>query len=533
MEASTKRVKKSHSYSWLIPVAIYLIALAVRVIGLKFGFPLLTHHDERFIIDPLIEMSRNHTLDSGFYARPNQFLYSALFGYLNLLSKILFHKNFGWAYSEDPLFFYFHARLLVAVLGATVPVLAWKIGKLFKAVDFSLAAAFLTCFFPSFIVNSHYITGDILNTVFSLVVILLCLIYLQKKQKKWLIFACIAVALNTVEKYPGILSYGIVLVTIGIRAFTQERPDSRVDWKFIIREFLITLAAVVVSIFIFAPHLFLKLNQVWAALIIESRSTHLGADNLSWLGNMRFYLQVFVDAAGWMVALFTVAGIVFSIISRQPAMILLFFGAGYWVALSKLGLHWERWSLPMMITPLLLSALGMVKAWEISRSHKVVKMFAIAFFTIFFLSYALNGIMSSILLTWQDTRVAALQFATQNNVTEENSVSEGYTPFFPRQVKTIFDFDYNSPGQTKYVLLSSNMYGRYEAEPSRYAMESVYYKNLRDAAILIGEFEPNTKPSSPKDQVMVLVDYLSTLLKGTKTSYLTGPTIQIYLLPKD
>lgn len=107
MEATTQRVKKARSYAWLIPVAIYVIALSVRLIGLKFSFPLLTHHDERLVIDPLIEMSRNHTLDSGRYAKPDQFLYSVLFGYLNLVSKILFHKNFGWAYADDPFSFTF------------------------------------------------------------------------------------------------------------------------------------------------------------------------------------------------------------------------------------------------------------------------------------------------------------------------------------------------------------------------------------------------------------------------------------------
>lgn len=533
MEKPSSSLTKLNKNIWLIPLAIFLIALMVRVIGLKFSYPLLTHHDEKAMIDPLIEMSRNHTLDSGDYRRPNQVLYTVLFGYLNLLSKLLFHKNFGWAYEENILFFYLQARLVVAIFGAFVPVLAWKIGKLFKGIDFSLPAAFLTCFYPSYIIHSHYITGDILNTVFSLAVILFCLVYLQKKKRIWLILACVGVALNTLEKYPGILSYGIILFTLGINSFFQYQKERRMDWGFFLREVLITLVIVLLSMFTLAPHLFTKLDQIRSALISEARSTHLGADNLSWLGNMNFYLQVFIDAAGWIVALFAVAGIFITIASKQTAMLLLFFGTGYWVALSKLGLHWERWSLPMMITPLLLSALGMAKAWETGRSHKIVKVLTITFFTIFFVSYALNGMMSSILLTWQDTRVAALQFAIANNITEENSVSEGYTPFFPRQVKTIFDFDHNSPGQTNYVLLSSNMYGRYEAEPERYALESGYYGSLRDAAILIGEFEPSTKPSSPEDQFMVLVDYLANLLKGTKTSNLTGPTIQIYALPQE
>ena len=527
----TQRVKNSGLNSWLIPLAIYLIALTVRVIGLKFSFPLLTHHDEKFIIDPLIEMSRNHTLDPGFYARPNQFLYSALFGYLNLLSKILFHQNFGWAYSEDPLFFYFHARLLVAVLGATVPVLAWKIGKLFKAVDFSLAAAFLTCFYPPFIAHSHYITGDILNTALSLAVILFCLLYLQKKKLVWIVLACITVAVNTLEKYPGILSYGIVLVTIGISIFSQENKKNQKKLGEFLSGILITLLIVAISMFIFAPHLFFKLDQVREALIFEARSTHLGADNLSWIGNMLFYLDVFIKAGGWIVAFFAVAGVIFSIISKQPAILLLFFGAGYWVALSKLGLHWERWSLPMMITPLMLAALGVTKLWEAIKRQRVVKILVTLFLGVFITVYALNGLTTSVLLTWGDTRVAALQFLAKNDITEDNSVYEGYTPFLPRTVKTIFDFDFKDHGQIQFAILSSNMFGRYEAEPDRYITENAFYADLRAKASLLAEFTASPKPVSPLEQLNALGDYLSNLIKRTNTAYTTGPIIQIYQLP--
>lgn len=514
-----------------MPIAIYLIALSVRVIGLKFSFPLLTHHDERFIIDPLIEMSRNHTLDSGFYARPNQFLYTTLFGYLNLLSKILFHKNFGWAYTEDPLFFYFHARLLVAVLGATVPVLAWKIGKLFKAVDFSLPAAFLTCFFPPFIAHSHYITGDILNTALSLAIILFCLLFLQKRKWIWLILACITVGLNTVEKYPGILSYGIVLVTIGISIFSHENEKNQKKWGQFLGGILITLAIVALSMFIFAPHLFLKLDLVRRAISIEAKPTHLGADNLSWIGNMLFYLDVFIKAAGWIVALFAAAGLFFSIISKQLAMLLLFFGAGYWVTLSKLGLHWERWSLPMMITPLMLAALGIAKLWAAIKQRQISRVIALVFLGILLSIYALNGLTSSIVLTWQDTRVVALEFAGKNGISPENSVYESYTPFLPRNLRTIFEFDLDDPGDFQYVILSSSMYGRFQAEPDRYASETAFYAEVRAKASLIAEFKADPKPGSSLEQLKALGDYLVNLFRQTKTTYTTGPTIQIYQLP--
>ena len=531
MNAPAQRVKITKVYPWLIPFAIYLIALAVRLIGLKFSFPLLTHHDEQYVIDPLIEMSRNHTLDSGRYAKGGQFTYTVLFGYLNLISKLFFHKNFGWAYSEDPLFFYFHARMVIAFFGALAPVLAWKIGKLIKGIDFSLAAAFLTCFYPPFIVHSHYITPDMLNAVFALAIILLCLLYLQNLKPVWMVLACVAVALNTIEKYPGILSFGIVLVTLGISVFSQKNKSAKEKLGRFLLGTLIAMAIVVLAMFLFAPHFFFKLDLIREALKIEARATHLGADNLNWLGNMLFYLKVFVKSAGWIVALFVVVGVVFSVISRQPEVLLLYFGAGYWVAMSKLGLHWERWSLPMMITPLLLSAFGVSKLWGVINRQKFARAAAIVFFVVVGFVYALNGLSSSVLLTWKDTRASALHFAEEKGITEEKTMGEGYTPFLPRSAITIFGFDFNNPGQVDYVILSSNMYGRFEAEPDRYTAENAYYADLRSKATLVAEFVPERKPTTPIEKLAVVGDYLHNLFTGTKTIHTTGPTIQIYRLP--
>ena len=185
----------------------------------------------------------------------------------------------------------------------------------------------------------------------------------------------------------------------------------------------------------------------------------------------------------------------------------------------------------MMITPLMLAALGVTKLWEAIKRQRVVKILATLFLGLFITVYALNGLTTSVLLTWRDTRVAALQFLTKNDITEDNSVYEGYTPFLPRTVKTIFDFDLKDHGQIQFAILSSNMFGRYEAEPDRYITENAYYADLRANASLLAEFTASPKPVSPLEQLNALGDYLSNLINRTNSTYTTGPTIQIYQLP--
>ena len=68
-QRTAKKTQKhsDHGKEWLVVALIFAVALSIRLIGLKFSFPLLTHHDEIFIMDPLVTMSKGRTLDSGHY----------------------------------------------------------------------------------------------------------------------------------------------------------------------------------------------------------------------------------------------------------------------------------------------------------------------------------------------------------------------------------------------------------------------------------------------------------------------------------
>src|SRR6185369_7017781 len=77
--------------------------------------------------------------------------------------------------------------------------------------------------------------------------------------------------------------------------------------------------------------------------------------------------------AGTLLTAFFLAGI-YLILQREKARALpLFFGLVYWLALSKIGLHWERWALPMYTCPLIVSAYAidcaLQKARQASKSY--------------------------------------------------------------------------------------------------------------------------------------------------------------------
>lgn len=524
------KLKNKWWNSWIIPIIIFLIALIVRSVGLKFGFPLFTHPDENFLVSPLRSMSLNHTLDPGTYVYPAYpSFYSKVF-VMNILSQIKFGENYGWIYWQDPYFFYTVSRWMTAIQGALLPVVAWFIGQKFNQINFSWVAAILFIFYPPFVLYSHYVTVDIPLTLYVMLVLLFCLNCLSTNKNIWLILASVMVAIAAMEKYPGILAIGIVMVTIGIRAFTKGEQKPPQGWAFFFRKVASALAIIALSIVIIAPSLFINYETAWNQIVNEARPTHLGADALGWGGNLLFYLKDFFTNSGLIISIFVAVGLTVVVFLKDPAFLLLCFGCGYWIALSMLSLHWSRWSLPMMTTPLFLAAIAVTFLWQQTKNKKPARIALSIIVLIGFVPFVLQWVVTSVMLTWPDTRNEALRYMEENEITDDITVSEGYTPYNPNNKNDIFDFDISQPNEKKYIVLSSFMGDRYAAESQRYLVENTFYAAVRSQTELLKEFHPNPEPTSVVDQLGVIWEYVERHLKASKPRFLTGPSLAIYRL---
>ena len=115
---------------WLLPLLV-AVGLLLRLVGLRYGFPLL-HPDEPSVVQPAHDMIVGHTLDPGFFKRPNHFsiYWSALL--YQPLSRLLLHKDFVTAYAENLDFFYVVSRSVVAVAGTLSIVIGYFVGREFS-----------------------------------------------------------------------------------------------------------------------------------------------------------------------------------------------------------------------------------------------------------------------------------------------------------------------------------------------------------------------------------------------------------------
>lgn len=512
----------------LILVLIFLAALLSRRIGLKFGFPLLTHHDESTIIGPVYNMTLNKTLNSGDFQRPDKVLYFLNLIWLNLISLIKFGKFLNLTFPEHQLTFYFHARLLIAFMGSLTPVVAYKIGKQFKP-DFSIPAALLFAFFPVYVTHSHYATPDVPITLFTLIIILLSIRYVKEEQNKHIYLAAIFAALNTVEKYPGLLSFGIIIIALFLKAMDTNQEKIVVDFRQFWKNLSLLTGIFLISLYILGPNLFIEYGQTIEAITQEARTRHLGADNLGWGGNILFYLEQFVLASNPLILLFTLAGVAGLIRFKDKSGILLLYGFAYWIIMSKLGLHWVRWALPMYTAPLLLAGAGMAYLWRSLKNKKIINFLLIVLFLGAISQQMVTSFANSARMGFTDTRLIALEYCNQNGITTDNAIYEGYTPLFPQFYKTIFNQDPNSQDETiKYVLLSSNMYARYFNEAERYKNEVSYYQDIEQNHKLMEEFEATPRPTELQGKIEDIIYYFLRYFNKNQDARYTGPTIRIF-----
>ncbi len=233
-------------------------------------------------------------------------------------------------------------------------------------------------------------------------------------------------------------------------------------------------------LFIVAPFLFLDYPSVIKAIRNEARTIHLGADNLGWLGNLWYYVQTFYELIGIVGGLLCIIGGYAFIrwFSKESAFLL--YGLFYWVVMSKLALHWERWALPMYIAPLFLIVMGISYMLDKKEKHTLtVRLVGGLLVSLFMIQQSVYSAYIPIQKKFIDTRVISNDYCELNEINRNNTIYEGYTPLEPNYPTKIFPTLQEKIPKKKYIILSSTIYNRYYAEPDRYQDEIETYAEIR------------------------------------------------------
>lgn len=545
-------MKKESKEKKIVIVLLGITVLAgfiLRFIYCFRGYPYQLHPDETTIVDNAIDMLRRHSWEAYVYNRPDQFEIKCNAFLFTAASWIKYRMPAYEAFELNKGAFYLLARFYTTIFGtAMIPMMYLLVGRILKADKISvrkvqLLAAALVAFSPVFIEHSAYATPDVVLSFFVLLIAYISAHYLETGARKdiYLIAAVTGICISI--KYPAAIMCLYIAFIVFYKCFKESKGiKDKESWKEIIFSGVSAVLIIIAVIFIIAPNLYTDFGNVVSTFITEARPNHLGQDGRGFIGNMRFYLETIANSFGIISAFMFLSGAAFLIKNRRYQHFPLIISAIYWVCLSKLSLYWVRWGLPMFISYIILTAIGAVWLYEkagFGRKWSKAFQTLVAVLTLILLTNAVvSGMKVSKWSVLTDTRVEAMAFCEENNITKENSIYEGYTPlvtdYWGEQYKSFELKDgvlkvKEKDAAKKYYVLSEVFRGRFRKEAEKYPEAMAIYDNLDTSYPLIYKIKGENYESSAFELKNIL--YGLEYLFGNKN--LTGQPIYIYDLQPD
>lgn len=529
--AAHRRLPRPDLIGWAL-LAIVIVGATVRFGGIGWGLPMQLHADEWVVVEGAIDMAQRNSFSPPFFFRPDHLETQLSYIVYQAWSHLVGGGSPEALFAVDQAPFYALARATTATLGTASIVIAYFIGSSYSRTT-GLWSAFAIAFFPPLVEHSRYATPDVPLVFAVLLTVLAAIRYIQRESWPWLIVASAGVAIGITAKYPAIAATSVIALAVVIASIR-----SRHYWRIIVRG---AAAIVMVLGFTFAlsPTLFTNFSAVRAQLTQQNSTGHLGADGLDWSGNALFYATSFWNNGGAILVAFAVVGLVAAIVGRRWDMAPLLTGVVFWVAISVLTLHWDRWGLPMFITPLLLAAVGLDAALRWSRDRsRAWKVVVIALAAASALSLLLSAAAQLAAALAPDTRETAASDLAERGIEADDTFYDGYTPFNsdgPRNLASELELvegvvtPREGIERLPYILTSSSMVNRY-IRADNMPQEQAVYTAIQQLPVDTSWNSVSIAAPSPWEPVRIWqsIDFLAKVAGGANG----GPQLILYRTPE-
>lgn len=474
--APRRRLHRPDLIGWAL-LAIVVVGAAVRFGGIGWGLPLQLHADEWVVVEGAIDMAQRNSFSPPFFFRPDHLETQLSYIVYQAWSHLFGGGSPEALFAVDQAPFYALARATTATLGTASIIVAYFIGRSYTRTT-GLWSAFAIAFFPPLVEHSRYATPDVPLVFAVLLTILAAVRYIQRESWPWLVLASAGVAIGVTAKYPAIAATSTIALAVVVASIRSRRY-----WRIPVRG-AAAIAMVLGFTFLLSPTLFTNFSAVRAQLTQQNSTGHLGADGLDWSGNAVFYATSFWNNGGAILVLFALVGLVAAVAGRRWDMAPLLTGVVFWVAISVLTLHWDRWGLPMFVTPLLLAAVGLDAAWRWAISRRrgwriaVVALAAVSGVSLLLASFSQLAVALA-----PDTRETAAADLAARGIEPDDTFYDGYTPFNsdgPRNLASELQVvdgvvtPREGVDPMPYILTSSSMVNRYLRASNMPEEQAVY-----------------------------------------------------------
>ena len=351
MSLKSKERFNSPRHTFICLILIIVFALAVRLIGLRFGFPYLFHPDEPTAVKRALLFFRDG-LNPHWFGMPSLYLYLLHLSYLAYykaevligLSPVLPHLQ------SDKIPFYFIGRLWSALLGTGTVLLVYLTGKRLYSTLAALGAAFLISVLPLHLIHSHYATVDVPVTFLITLSFFFSASLIKKRALKYYLLAGAAAGLAAATKYNGIFTLFPFLAA----HFLRDRGGE----KGIVRRIgdpylLFGLGMAALAFVVATPYSIIELSRFLQDLATQSHylissghgpifiDTKPGA-----LYQLRYTLYYAGGAVFWVM---TIAGLIYALHRRQNSdWLILSWVIPYFILISIPVVKFSRFFIPML-----------------------------------------------------------------------------------------------------------------------------------------------------------------------------------------
>lgn len=504
----SRQYKQQFDY-WLL-VIITGLAFCVNVLGFRKLLPFAPEVDESEFVRPAVIIASSGNLNPGWFGHPGSTIMYPLAGMYHLWNVVL---NGGSLFASDPTMltrfeampseFYLLGRLLSVAYSVLSIPLTYHLGRLVFSHRTGLIGAWLTAIVPVTVMHAQIVRTDSGALFFGLLGLWGCAKLYQHPGYRYqlmtgIVIGCaVSTRYNMVVLTAGLLAVGL-LILWRYRAIPHLRQRALIGM-------IVGFTAVAVGFAFSTPYFFSDLNKSYEDFFGSGiKQGHLGADGLSGLGNLEWYLfSAIPRSIGWVQAGGAAVGVLAALVSRRnPMQIVLIALVGIFLTTISLSpLHWQRWVI--QILPVLsLFAANIISLLSASLANKL----KLSNNSLLLLTFTLGASLSPgyevflINTCVPSTRLQAREWILANLPINSKIAQEWYgAPLPESNYKVSIIWSLATQGSAAYIqddfeflIFSSAMYGRYYAEPDRYTQQVAFYDQLFREGYLLKQLEPSS-----------------------------------------
>lgn len=399
--------------------AILVVALALRVLGIRYGLPSLFYfHDEPQVVLRALRFGTGD-LNPHFFGWPGILLFELAF--VSYIGLFVWGRLAGWwknaagfaaGYFEDPTAFYVLARMQSVLSGVWTVWIADRLGRAAYSPAVGLAAAIGMSVSALHVHYSHLAHPVIVLTAFvSLGLWACCKLAVDGGVRDLQVFA-VALGLGSAAQYHAVL----LLAPLGVAVLLRLRAEPGSAARWIGGALLAVLGGIAIHLLL-SPYTLLDHRQFLHDLQYEAAKASGGTAGPR--PPLRAIAAFFMDALvpSLTLPLLVLAGIggLAALWRRRAAdLVLLSFVACYFAVMARSGSVNDRYGLPLVLPGLLFAARWMEDVFAaVPRIATQRWLLPVSMF-LFSLPSATRAIETDLTMMRGDTRIDAMHWFEQH-----------------------------------------------------------------------------------------------------------------------